>query len=86
MFVAYDIVTIQPIIKCSDKVKIYTNLLNLSGSAIKLNKKPNYTVEPIPANYPIRGALDISKAQYELKYEPKFDLSEGLDDTISKYK
>ena len=52
----------------------------------KLNKKPNYTVERIPANYPIRGALDISKAQNELKYEPKFDLSEGLDDTISKYK
>ena len=41
MFVAYDIVKIQPIIKCSDKVKIYINLLNLSGSAIKLNKKPN---------------------------------------------
>lgn len=52
----------------------------------KLNKKPNYTVEPIPVNYPIRGALDISKAQDELKYDPKFDLSEGLDDTISKYK
>lgn len=51
----------------------------------KLNKKPNYTVEPIPKNYPIRGALDISKAQYELKYDPKFDLSQGLDDTISKY-
>lgn len=51
----------------------------------KLNKKPNYTVEPIPKNYPIRGALDISKAQDELKYDPKFDLSQGLDDTISKY-
>ena len=26
--------------------------------------------------------MDISKAQDELKYDPKFDLSHGLDDTL----
>jgi len=51
----------------------------------KLGKQPNYTLEPKPKNYPQRGALDISKASKELGYNPKFDLSRGLDDTLNKY-
>ena len=51
----------------------------------KLKKTHNYTVEPVPDNYPIRGALDITKAKTNLQYNPKFSLSDGLDDTINKY-
>ena len=50
----------------------------------KLGAEPNYTVEPKPENYPQRGALDISKAKQELGYNPQFDLSRGLDDTLNK--
>jgi len=58
----------------------FTNMLYT-----KLTKTPNYTVEPVPDNYPIRGALDITKAKTNLQYNPKFSLSDGLDDTINKY-
>lgn len=51
----------------------------------KLGKKCNYVIEPIPSNYPIRGPLNIQKAKSNLGYNPKFSLSEGLDDTINKY-
>jgi len=37
-----------------------------------------------PKNYPQRGALDITKAKQELGYNPQFDLSRGLDDTLNK--
>ena len=50
----------------------------------KLSKKPNYIAEPKPANYPRRGALDITKAKQELGYNPQFDLNRGLDDTIHR--
>jgi nucleoside-diphosphate-sugar epimerase len=50
----------------------------------KLGAKPNYTSEPKPANYPRRGALDITKANEELEYVPQFNLRRGLDDTLSK--
>jgi nucleoside-diphosphate-sugar epimerase len=50
----------------------------------KLNKEPNYIAEPKPANYPRRGALDITKANEELEYVPQFDLNRGLDDTIHR--
>ena len=51
----------------------------------KLRKEPNYTIEPISENYPTRGALNITKAKKLLGYNPKFSLSQGLDDTINKY-
>ena len=50
----------------------------------KLGAEPNYIAEPKPANYPRRGALDITKANEELEYFPTFDLSRGLDDTLNK--
>jgi nucleoside-diphosphate-sugar epimerase len=50
----------------------------------KLDVKPNYIVEPKPANYPQRGALDIKKAKQELGYNPQFNLGRGLDDTLNK--
>ena len=50
----------------------------------KLGAEPNYVSELKPANYPHRGALDISKAKQELGYNPQFDLSRGLDDTLNK--
>jgi len=50
----------------------------------KLDVKPNYIAEPKPANYPRRGALDITKAKQELGYNPQFDLGRGLDDTLNK--
>ena len=50
----------------------------------KLEVEPNYIAEPKPINYPSRGALDITKVSEELEYFPTFDLSRGLDDTISK--
>ena len=50
----------------------------------KLGAEPNYVAVPKPANYPQRGALDISKAKQELGYNPQFDLSRGLDDTLNK--
>ena len=50
----------------------------------KLGAEPNYIVEAKPTNYPQRGALDITKANEELEYFPTFDLSRGLDDTLSK--
>ena len=51
----------------------------------KLNKESNYTIEPVPENYPIRGSLDITKAKKHLQYNPIYSLDEGLDDTINKY-
>ena len=48
----------------------------------KLGAEPNYIAEPKPDNYPQRGALDISKAKQDLRYDPQFDLNRGLDDTI----
>lgn len=60
-------------------LKFFTELLYE-----KLDKKPNYTIEPVPESYPIRGALNITKAHQELNYNPKFDLSEGLDEVLSK--
>lgn len=50
----------------------------------KLQVSINYTVEPLPANYPRRGSLDVNKAKQELGYIPQFDLSRGLDDTLNK--
>lgn len=50
----------------------------------KLGVDPNYIAEPKPANYPQRGALDITKAKQELGYAPQFDLSRGLDDTLNQ--
>jgi len=50
----------------------------------KLDAEPNYVAEPKPANYPQRGALDITKAKQELGYNPQFDLNRGLDDTIHR--
>jgi nucleoside-diphosphate-sugar epimerase len=50
----------------------------------KLGAEPNYIAEPKPNNYPQRGALDISKAKQDLRYDPQFDLSRGLDDTLNK--
>jgi len=50
----------------------------------KLNKKPNYTAEPVPDNYPTRGTLDITKAKTELGYSPKFSLTQGLDEVLSR--
>ena len=50
----------------------------------KLGAEPNYIAEPKPANYPQRGALDITKANEELEYVPQFNLSRGLDDTLNK--
>ena len=50
----------------------------------KLGAEPNYIAEPKPKNYPQRGALDITKAKQELGYNPQFDLSRGLDDTLNK--
>jgi nucleoside-diphosphate-sugar epimerase len=50
----------------------------------KLGAEPNYVAVPKPENYPRRGALDISKAKQELGYNPQFDLSRGLDDTLNK--
>ena len=50
----------------------------------KLNKKPNYTAEPVPDNYPTRGTLDITKAKIDLGYNPKFSLTEGLDQVLSR--
>lgn len=38
-----------------------------------------------PSFYPVRGTLDISKAQLELGYEPKFNLEKGLDQYIKFY-
>ena len=51
----------------------------------KLNKNPKYKIEPMPDNYPRRGALDISKAKKLLNYNPKYNLSEGLDKTLEQY-
>ena len=50
----------------------------------KLGADPNYIAEPKPENYPQRGSLDITKAKHELEYDPQFDLSRGLDDTLNK--
>lgn len=50
----------------------------------KMGVEPNYIAEPKPANYPRRGALDITKANEELEYNPQFELSRGLDDTLNK--
>jgi nucleoside-diphosphate-sugar epimerase len=50
----------------------------------KLGAEPNYVAEPKPVNYPQRGALDITKAKQELGYNPQFNLSRGLDDTLNK--
>ena len=50
----------------------------------KMGRTPNYITESKPANYPQRGALDITKAKQELEYNPQFDLSRGLDDTLNK--
>jgi len=51
----------------------------------KLRKKPNFTTEELPQNYPLRGSLDITKAKELLGYTPMFSLSQGLDDTLNKY-
>jgi len=51
----------------------------------KLRKKPNFTTEELPQNYPLRGSLDITKAKELLGYNPMFSLSQGLDDTLNKY-
>ena len=51
----------------------------------KLRKKPNFTTEELPQNYPLRGSLDITKAKKLLGYNPMFSLSQGLDDTLNKY-
>jgi len=50
----------------------------------RLGAEPNYVAEPKPVNYPQRGALDITKAKQELGYNPQFNLSRGLDDTLNK--
>jgi len=50
----------------------------------KMGVETNYVAEPKPANYPQRGALDITKANEELEYVPQFNLSRGLDDTFNK--
>ncbi len=50
----------------------------------KLGADPNYIAEPKPENYPQRGSLDITKAKHELEYNPQFNLSRGLDDTLNK--
>ena len=50
----------------------------------KLGKEKNYTLTPRPSNYPMRGSLNILKAQEELEYNPQYDLGTGLDDTLNK--
>ena len=50
----------------------------------KLGKPYNFISEPLPADYPLRGSLDISKAISKLQYKPNYNLSRGLDDTINK--
>jgi len=51
----------------------------------KLNKKPNYTAEPVPDNYPTRGTLNIAKAKAELSYNPQYNLSQGLDEVLRRH-
>lgn len=50
----------------------------------KLDKAPYFQMLPNPEDYPMRGALNISKIKHDLNYMPQYDLSTGLDDTISK--
>ena len=50
----------------------------------RIGKHTNYITQPKPKNYPRRGSLDITKANQDLAYFPKFNLHRGLDDTINK--
>ena len=52
----------------------------------KLKKEPNFTTEELPANYPVRGTLDISKAKSNLGYNPEYNLSQGLDQVLGRLK
>ena len=53
-------------------------------SKIETNSKIIY--KDLPQDDPIKRKPDISKAQKELDWQPKIDLNEGLDKTISYFK
>jgi len=52
----------------------------------KLKKEPNFTTEELPENYPVRGTLDISRAKNSLGYNPEYNLSQGLDQVLGRFK
>ena len=53
-------------------------------SKIETNSKIIH--KELPQDDPIKRKPDISKAQSELNWQPKIDLNEGLDETISYFK
>jgi len=80
------------------KTKEFTGPLNLGNSVeypilelaqkiIKLIKSPSKIIhEPLPSDDPKRRCPDISLARKVLGWEPKIDLEEGLEKTISYFR
>lgn len=59
-------------------------LANLIKS--KINNKTKISYKPLPEDDPKQRKPDISKAQKELNWEPRYDINRGLDLTIEYFK
>lgn len=63
------------------------SILELAQKIIKLTKSPSKIIhEPLPSDDPKRRCPDISLARKVLGWEPKIDLQEGLEKTISYFR
>lgn len=62
-------------------------LLELSDLVLKLTKsKSDIVFKPLPQDDPKKRKPDISLAKKLLNWEPKIQLSDGLEKTISYFK
>ncbi|MEA2004887.1 MAG: UDP-glucuronic acid decarboxylase family protein [Acidobacteriota bacterium] len=63
------------------------SILELAQKIIKLTKSPSKIIhEPLPSDDPKRRCPDISLVRKVLGWEPKIDLQEGLEKTISYFR
>jgi dTDP-glucose 4,6-dehydratase len=62
--------------------------MEITNKIIKLMDVNEEMIEYVKdrAGHDLRYAIDYSKAKRELKWEPKINLDEGLEDTANWYK
>ena len=62
------------------------NCFDISEVLGKVQSKSKLVESPLPSDDPTQRKPDISLAQKVLQWEPKIQLSEGLDHTIAYFK